>query len=60
MASEISKELMSSELSNLTGENYLESQKKRDPAEFLKHMNSTMESFFFQRSYTRKNFDFYL
>ena len=31
-----------------------------DPAEFMKHMDTSLENFFYQRPYTVKNFNFYL
>jgi len=34
--------------------------KKRDPAEFMKYMDTSFESFFYQRVYSEKNFSFYL
>lgn len=32
----------------------------RDPAEFMKHMDGSFESFFYQRDYSERNFSFYL
>ena len=34
--------------------------KSKTPDQFMKHMDSTFESFFYQRDYTLKNFCFYL
>lgn len=33
---------------------------KLAPGEYLKHMDTSFESFFYQRDYTLKNFNFYL
>ena len=34
--------------------------KERDPAEFMQYMDTSFESFFYQRAYNEKNFSFYL
>lgn len=60
MKQELRKELKAIDTPEMTKDNYLEQQRQRDPQEFVKHMNTSYESFFFQREYTRKNFDFYL
>jgi hypothetical protein len=35
-------------------------QAKTSPGEYLKHIDTTYESFFYQRDYSLKNFTFYL
>ena len=34
--------------------------RSRDPADFMKHMDTSFESFFYQREYSEPNFSFYL
>ena len=34
--------------------------KLRAPDQFMKHIDATFESFFYQRAYTERNFTFYL
>jgi hypothetical protein len=33
---------------------------QKAPDEFMKHMDSSFEAFFYQRDYTERNFTFYL
>mmetsp|Transcript_33326 Transcript_33326/g.51076 ORF Transcript_33326/g.51076 Transcript_33326/m.51076 type:complete len:83 (+) Transcript_33326:97-345(+) len=33
---------------------------QRAPDQFMRHMDTSFESFFYQRDYTEKNFNFYL